>query len=474
MRVSGAKNAALPILAASLLASGTLACIATSPSWATCAPWQSCLRMLGAEVDDADKPRHRASVDTTKASSVEAPYELVKTMRALGAGARAAGRALRPRARVAAGRLRHRRAPDRSAPEGSGGDGRQDRRSSTATSTPRAKRLRGATIVFDMPTVTGTENLMMAAALAKGRTDAGELRARARGRGAGARAQQDGRARSRAPARRSSPSRASTSCSRSSTPSSPIASRPGRCWWRRRITRGDVLVRDCLPEHLDAVIAKLRARRRRGRPPRRTACACAARASSSRSTSRRSRIPGFPPTCRRSSWCWRRARAGPDRCSPRRSSRTATCTCRELQRMGADIHVEGRTAVVRGADKLTGADGDGDRSARVGVPGAGRRWSPRARPRCCASTTSTAATTDSRRSCGRSAPTCTPGDPCDARHEEQEEPTAATPAPSVRSPTESPHAGAAAGADPRRGDAARSRARASTCRPPRRRAPAVA
>src|SRR5262249_55724221 len=32
------------------------------------------------------------------------------------------------------------------------------------------KRLRGAEVIFDLPTVTGTENLMMAAALAKGRT----------------------------------------------------------------------------------------------------------------------------------------------------------------------------------------------------------------------------------------------------------------------------------------------------------------
>ena len=64
----------------------------------------------------------------------------------------------------------------------------------------------------------------------------------------------------------------------------------------------------------------------------------------------------------------------------------------ELERMGADIHVDGRTAVVRGVHEADGRDGDGDRPARLGV-----RWcwpgsSPRARPRCCASTTSIAAT----------------------------------------------------------------------------------
>ncbi len=112
--------------------------------------------------------------------------------------------------------------------------GAQDHARRTATSTLEAKRLRGATIVFDMPTVTGTENLMMAAALAKGRTTHRERGARARGRGAGARAQQDGRAHPGRRHRRSSPSRASTSCSRSSTPSSPIASRPAPSWSRRR------------------------------------------------------------------------------------------------------------------------------------------------------------------------------------------------------------------------------------------------
>ena len=43
----------------------------------------------------------------------------------------------------------------------------------------------------------------------------------------------------------------------------------------------------------------------------------------------------------------------------------------ELARMGADIVVEGRTAIVRGPTQARGRDGDGDRPARVGVPGAG-------------------------------------------------------------------------------------------------------
>ena len=44
----------------------------------------------------------------------------------------------------------------------------------------------------------------------------------------------------------------------------------------------------------------------------------------------------------------------------------------ELQRMGASVRVEGRTAIVTGPTPLSGAPGDGDRPARLRQPGAGR------------------------------------------------------------------------------------------------------
>jgi len=122
------------------------------------------LRQLGAEVEGDG----RTTVDCTHITNFEAPYELVKTMRAsalvlgplVGRHGQARG--------VAARRLCHRGAAHRSAfarawPPWAAAH----RFSSTAWSTP-GQRLHGATIVFDMVTVTGTENLMMAAALAKG------------------------------------------------------------------------------------------------------------------------------------------------------------------------------------------------------------------------------------------------------------------------------------------------------------------
>ena len=45
----------------------------------------------------------------------------------------------------------------------------------------------------------------------------------------------------------------------------------------------------------------------------------------------------------------------------------------ELRRLGADIEVEGNAAMVRGVPRLTGANGDGDRPARVRLPGHRRR-----------------------------------------------------------------------------------------------------
>ena len=99
-------------------------------------------------------------------------------------------------------------------------------------------RLRGAEVVFDMPTVTGTENLMMAAALAKGRTTlvncAREPEVEELGRvlnKMGAEVDGAGTDVIHIAGRSAASSR------RSTTPSSPTASRPARTWSRPRSPR---------------------------------------------------------------------------------------------------------------------------------------------------------------------------------------------------------------------------------------------
>ena len=85
-------------------------------------------------------------------------------------GARVAARPRRARPGRDAGRRRDRIAPDRPARAGSAEDGCRDRARSTASSSPDTRGLRGAAITLDYPSVGATENLMMAAVLARGTT----------------------------------------------------------------------------------------------------------------------------------------------------------------------------------------------------------------------------------------------------------------------------------------------------------------
>jgi len=164
--ISGAKNAVLPILSATLLADGP-SVIGNVPHLHDVTTTMELLGQMG--VDLIVDERMHIHADSTKATSCFAPYDLVKTMRAsilvLGPlvarfghaevslpGGCAIGtrpvdlhikglEALGAQITVEAGYIK-----------------------------ARAKRLRGARIVLDLVTVTGTENIMMAAALAHGTT----------------------------------------------------------------------------------------------------------------------------------------------------------------------------------------------------------------------------------------------------------------------------------------------------------------
>ncbi len=164
--ISGAKNAVLPILSGTLLADGPCV-IGNVPHLHDVTTTMELLGQMG--VDLAVDERMHIHADPTKADRYFAPYDLVKTMRAsilvLGPlvarygvaevslpGGCAIGtrpvdlhikglEALGAEVKVEAGYIK-----------------------------ARAKRLRGARIVLDIVTVTGTENIMMAAALAEGTT----------------------------------------------------------------------------------------------------------------------------------------------------------------------------------------------------------------------------------------------------------------------------------------------------------------
>jgi UDP-N-acetylglucosamine 1-carboxyvinyltransferase len=167
--VSGAKNAALPILASSLLAEGKHL-FRNVPRLADVGTMGKLLTTMGAlTARGTGRLRDSVEVDVTPGVVPEAPYELVKTMRAsvlvLGPLVARYGRA---RVSLPGGCAIGARPIDQHL-KGLSRLGAEIELSHGYVEA-RAKRLRGATVAFDVVTVTGTENVMMAATLAKGRS----------------------------------------------------------------------------------------------------------------------------------------------------------------------------------------------------------------------------------------------------------------------------------------------------------------
>jgi UDP-N-acetylglucosamine 1-carboxyvinyltransferase len=166
VRISGAKNAALPILAGALLADGPVT-IGNVPHLQDVTTMINLLGRMGASVTVDE--RMRVEVDPRSTKETFAPYDLVKTMRA---------------AILVLGPLVARYgSADVSLPGGCAIGARPvnihvaglqamgaEVHIENGYIKARAGRLKGARIVLETVTVTGTENLMMAATLAEGRT----------------------------------------------------------------------------------------------------------------------------------------------------------------------------------------------------------------------------------------------------------------------------------------------------------------
>lgn len=165
VEIGGAKNAALPMMAATLLAPGVFN-LSNVPSLSDVRTMGNVLRVLGAQVDHRD---HALTIDTTNCRHYEAPYELVKTMRAsffvLGPVLARQGRA---RVSLPGGCAWGPRPVDFHirAMKDLGADVSLDHGYVYA----KADRLSGGEVNFDVPSVGATENAMMAATLASGRS----------------------------------------------------------------------------------------------------------------------------------------------------------------------------------------------------------------------------------------------------------------------------------------------------------------
>ena len=166
VRISGAKNAALPIVAATLLAETPMT-VTNVPHLQDITTSMELLSQMGVELTIGE--RMTIEVDASTITNPVAPYELVKTMRAsilvLGPLLARCGKA------------------DVSLPGGCAIGSRPvnlhidglramgaEIEVKNGIVHAKADRLKGATIVFEIVTVTGTENLMMAATLAEGTT----------------------------------------------------------------------------------------------------------------------------------------------------------------------------------------------------------------------------------------------------------------------------------------------------------------
>ncbi len=347
VEISGSKNAALPLMAASILASGEHH-LENIPHLKDVSTMGRLLANLGAGFHIE---KNRAILDCSRITRFEAPYDLVSTMRA-------SVLTLGPLvARLGKAKV--------SLPGGCAIGARPinlhlmglEKMGATITLesgyvVAKAKRLKGASVYFDIPTVTGTENIMMAAVLAEGKTLienaarepevvdlADALKSMgARITGAGESVIEIEGVNSLRPLRHAViPDRIET----------------GTFMAAAGITGGDITIRKCNLQHLDAVVNKLKDTGIRIRPlsggvrvtgPERL------RAVNAKTMP----YPGFPTDMQAQFMAMMCIAEGTSVLSESIFENRFMHVA-ELRRLGADITIEGGTATVQGIQKLRGA-----------------------------------------------------------------------------------------------------------------------
>ena len=169
VKIGGAKNAVLPIIAAALLGSRGVSVLDDVPALEDVYTISSVLRSLGVKADYAAK-EHRLTIDASQIATVSAPYELVRKMRAsfliMGPLLAREGRA---EISLPGGCAIGTRPIDLHL-KGFEALGAQIDITQGAIHASAPHGLKGARIYFDFPSVGATENVMMAASCAEGQT----------------------------------------------------------------------------------------------------------------------------------------------------------------------------------------------------------------------------------------------------------------------------------------------------------------
>lgn len=345
--ISGAKNAALPVMAASILGPGENL-ISNVPNLRDISTMGKLLAHLGMGYH---QEKGRVILQSKNIKAIEAPYDYVKTMRA-------SVLVLGPLvARTGEARV--------SLPGGCAIGARPinlhtmglEKMGAKITLSKgyiraKAKKLRGATIYFDIPTVTGTENLMMAATLAEGQTVLENAACEpevidlanalismgAHIEGAGTNSIKiNGVSKLKPLKYKIIPDRIET----------------GTFITAAAITGGEVKIRKCNPEHNEALINKMRESGTEIRAEKNTLFVRGPKRPSSEDI-KTMPYPGFP-TDMQAQFMALMAVADGTSVITENIFENRFMHVAELRRMGADIRVEGPTATVKGVKTLKGA-----------------------------------------------------------------------------------------------------------------------
>jgi UDP-N-acetylglucosamine 1-carboxyvinyltransferase len=347
VKISGAKNAALPLMAASILCQGDHY-IHNLPQLRDISTMGKLMAHIGMGYHQEDG---EVILNSDNISSIEAPYDFVKTMRA---------------SVLVLGPLLAREGEAKVSLPGGCAIGARPINLHTAGFEKmgaeidlsggyihaKAKKLKGAEIYFDIPTVTGTENIMMAATLAEGETlienaacepeivDLADALISMGGiiEGAGT----------------------SVIKIKGVTDLKPLNYRiipdrieTGTFIAAAAITGGEITINDCRPDHLEAVISKMKETGTEIRVQSDSMYVKGPERPLPQDIKTMTH-PGFPTDMQAQFMALMTVADGTSLITENIFENRFMHVA-ELQRMGADITVEGSTSTVRGVESLTGA-----------------------------------------------------------------------------------------------------------------------
>ena len=351
--ISGAKNSALPVMAAALLTTEIVS-VHNIPKVRDLITMSKLLAFMGARVSIAELPASDYAIEASTVSDAVAPYELVKTMRAsiltlgpLIARMGVARVSLPGGCAIGARPVDlHLAALEKMGAEITTSHGYIEAK------VPKNGRLKGAHIVFEKITVTGTENILMAASLAKGETI---LENSAREpevtdlvvmlRKMGAQIEGDGTATLRI--------RGVEKLYGTEHTVIPDRIEAGTFLAAGAITNGDMTITNCAPEHLGAVVAKMQEVGVRIDEIDKTTLRVRGAKKLAGSDMTTEEYPGFA-TDMQAQYMALATQAEGTSVIAETIFENRFLHASEMVRMGANISVDGRRAVVRGPAQLSG------------------------------------------------------------------------------------------------------------------------